>query len=226
MSYTTYEERLENMPTEQEVSLMSFNSDKAAIEKQINTATGQKDFLQAYTAIKDFNRKYEQSYSTLELKKTLLDRVEDMLKKSTAETEKLAAEAQELQTQDFPDSPEELQKLNTQADQKLLELYGQLGTNTTSNKLVIIKAIEQATENNGNRVIAIALLNLMQNPSYRPYFSHMNKEKILASSRSTLWKALDKQRNIRLEAVNKKQAESVMRSFHLRRLFNTIQNSI
>ena len=218
MAYMTYSERLDGAPTKEEQRLAAYNTDKAALEGQISTAGDQKTLLECYSAVKEFERAYSQEYATLELKKSLLGRIETVLEQSAAEEAECAEEANKLQSQDFPDSPEEIQRMNTQADQKLLEFYSQLGTNDYNNKMVISRAIKQATEGDGNRVTATALLKLMQNPSYKPYFSSTAKENILTASRSPLWRELDKQRNKALEEIGKKRAAAIMRSFHVKHL--------
>lgn len=226
MAYETYEERYENTPTEGENRLATFSADRTEVEKQISSAEDQRTLLECYGAVKEFDRAYSQEYATLELKHALLTRIEAVLEQSTAQERELATEADKLQCQDFPDSAEELQRVNTQADQKLLELYSQLGINDFNNKMVISWAIKQATEGDGNRVIATALLKLMKNPSYKLYFGPTSKEKILTASRSPLWRILDKQRNTQLEEIRKKQAAAVMQVFHLKHLRDMVKRTM
>ena len=116
--------------------------------------------------------------------------------------------------------------INIQADQYLLQLYSSLGTNVTQNKLTISKAIKQATNGDGNRVAATALLKLMQNRSYSPYFHEGDKEAILTTSRSPLWRKLDKQRNTQLGEIRKKQAAAVMQVFHLKHLRDMVKRTM
>lgn len=218
MAYMTYSERLDGAPTKEEQRLAAYNTDKAALEGQISTAGDQKTLLACYEAVKEFRREYGQEYACLELKQSLLARIEAVLEQSAGEEADCIEEANKLQSQDFPDSPEEIQRMNTQADQKLLEFYSQLGTNDFNNKTVVSRAIKQATEGDGNRVTATAPLKLMQNPSYKPYFASTDKERILTASRSPLWRELDKQRNKALEEIGKKRAAAIMRSFHVKHL--------
>ncbi|HIX99551.1 MAG TPA: hypothetical protein H9974_08535 [Candidatus Dorea intestinigallinarum] len=226
MAYETYAERFEGAPTEEEKKLAAFSADRTEVENQISSAENQKTLLECYSAVKEFERAYSQEYATLELKKSLLGRIETVLEQSAGEERELAVEADKLQAQSFPDPPEELHRINIQADQYLLQLYSSLGTNVTQNKLTISKAIKQATNGDGNRVTATALLKLMQNPSYKPYFASTDKERILTAARSPLWKSLDIERNKRLEGVRKKQAEAVMRVFHLRHLRDMVKRTM
>lgn len=226
MAYETYAERFEGAPTEEERKLTAFNADKAMIERQISVADDQKTLLKCYSEVKEFERAYSQEYATLGLKKALLGRIETVLEQSAGEERELATEADILQAQSFPDPPEELQRINIQADQYLLQLYSSLGTNVTQNKLTISKAIKQATNGDGNRVAATALLKLMQNPSYKPYFASTDNERILTASRSPLWKSLDIERNKRVEGVRKKQAAAVMQVFHLKHLRDMVKRTM
>lgn len=56
MAYMTYSERLDGAPTKEEQRLAAYNTDKAALERQISTAGDQKTLLACYEAVKEFRR--------------------------------------------------------------------------------------------------------------------------------------------------------------------------
>ena len=226
MAYETLAERYEDAPTEEELRINAFNADRSAISRQISEANNRTALLEAYTAIKQFQANYSQAYSTTELKQLLIERVKKLEAENRAEEIRLAQEAENLQTQLFPDPPEELQRISVQADQYLLQLYSGLGTNTTQNRLTISAAIKQATAGDGDRVAATALLRLLQNPSYSPYFHAGDKERISEASRSPIWKELDKQRNTSLQRVSKDRAAVMMEGLQLRNLHNVIEKGL
>lgn len=197
-----------------------YNSILRLIE-QVNDA---RSFLQVRNEIGAYAHEAgKNSMDVMKLTGKLNERIKVVTNETQASIDRLSSEIDEIKNEKFEESVEVLQKLNTQAEHKMLEIMMHLGTNNdggTGNKRRIGNYVV-----NADRPTALALMKLASLPQYMNCFTTKQKEVIVEKSKSPAEVAWERNKEPMLAEKSSQLGKEYLKAMNIRNVQKQITNT-
>lgn len=197
-----------------------YNSILRLIE-QVNDA---RTFIQCKNTISSFAKEAgEHSLDVVKLNGKLNERIKVVTNETQASIDRLSSEIDKIKSDKFTESVEVLQKLNTQAEHKMLEIMMHLGTNNdggTGNKRRIGNYVV-----NADRPTALALMKLASLPQYSDCFTTKQKGIIVEKSKSEAEIVFEKNKEPLLAEKSAQLGKAYMKAMNIRNMMKKLSNA-
>ena len=214
-----------NIKEMQAVKNRKFAKEISDIKKWVQEAKTFNDVFKVKNRLKQIVGEYGDEYSQFhvsELMQELQNKVNSLLEGISKQYEALEKQEMDIITENTKnyDSKEELEELETKANQKLLEIIMQLGKNKILNEQAIRSEMKQAVVTK-SRVNAIALSKLIGHAEYGDLITAQYKKELAVLVKSPTNKAMEKENKPKLKKIH----EQKVALFHERMKMTRIKES-
>lgn len=144
------------------------------------------------------------------LRKQMQEKVQELKQEFATNREELVKKQKLIKQQRFRESEETLTKLNTEADNILLQLLMQLSKDDVKNKVIVSDMVKRQ-----DRATSIAIMKLSQMPMYDGLITPRMKENLLVQSKSDAEIKWQEKQDNKVVEVGKELADVTMKSFML-----------
>lgn len=144
------------------------------------------------------------------LRKQMQEKVQELKQEFATNREELVKKQKLIKQQRFRESEETLTRLNTEADNILLQLLMQLSKDNVKNKVIISDMMKRQ-----DRATSIAIIKLSQMPVYEGLITPRMKENLLVLSKSDAEIKWQEKQDSRAVEVGKELADVTMKRFML-----------
>ena len=144
------------------------------------------------------------------LRKQMQEKVQELKQEFATNREELVKKQKLIKQQRFRESEETLTRLNTEADNILLQLLMQLSKDNVKNKVIVSDMMKRQ-----DRATSIAIMKLSQMPMYEGLITPKMKENLLVLSKSDAEIKWQEKQNNRVAEVGKELADITMKRFML-----------
>lgn len=144
------------------------------------------------------------------LRKQMQEKVQELKQTLITNREELVKKQKLIKQQRFRESEETLTRLNTEADNILLQLLMQLSKDDVKNKVIISDVMKRQ-----DRATSIAIMKLSQMPMYEGLITSRMKENLLVQSKSDAEIKWQEKQDNKVVEVGKELADVTMKSFML-----------
>ena len=144
------------------------------------------------------------------LRKQMQEKVQELKQEFATNREELVKIQKLIKQQRFRESEETLTRLNTEADNILLQLLMQLSKDNVKNKVIISDMMKRQ-----DRATSIAIIKLSQMPVYEGLITPRMKENLLVLSKSDAEIKWQEKQDSRAVEVGKELADVTMKRFML-----------
>ena len=144
------------------------------------------------------------------LRKQMQEKVQELKQEFATNREELVKKQKLIKQQRFRESEETLTRLNTEADNILLQLLMQLSKDDVKNKVIVSDMVKRQ-----DRATSIAIMKLSQMPMYDGLITPRMKENLLVQSKSDAEIKWQEKQDNKVVEVGKELADVTMKSFML-----------
>ena len=144
------------------------------------------------------------------LRKQMQEKVQELKQEFATNREELVKKQKLIKQQRFRESEETLTRLNTEADNILLQLLMQLSKDDVKNKVIVSDMMKRQ-----DRATSVAIMKLSQMPVYEGLITPRMKENLLVLSKSDAEIKWQEKQNNRVAEVGKELADVTMKRFML-----------
>ena len=144
------------------------------------------------------------------LRKQMQEKVQELKQEFATNREELVKKQKLIKQQRFRESEETLTRLNTEADNILLQLLMQLSKDDVKNKVIVSDMVKRQ-----DRATSIAIMKLSQMHIYDGLITPRMKENLLVQSKSDAEIKWQEKQDNKVVEVGKELADVTMKSFML-----------
>lgn len=199
--------------TEQKMSRLI--DKRNTVSKAIYNAKDYNSLIDINMQLKELEQEgYTDTCDLILIKKDFREKVNELQNECETEREKLILKQCSLKKERYLEDAKILEKLSTQADNILLQILMQLGTDKTKNKLIVSEMFNGIND----RASALALMKLSIHVVYGSLISPTMKERLLVASKSKEEIEWQESQNRAIEEVGKKLSKVTINNFMLNRL--------
>ena len=144
------------------------------------------------------------------LRKQMQEKVQELKQEFATNREELVKKQKLIKQQRFRESEETITRLNTEADNILLQLLMQLSKDDVKNKVIVSDMVKRQ-----DRATSIAIMKLSQMPMYDGLITPRMKENLLVQSKSDAEIKWQEKQDNKVVEVGKELADVTMKSFML-----------
>lgn len=214
-----------NIKEMQAVKNRKFAKEISDIKKLVQEAKTFNDVFKVKNRLKQIVGEYGDEYSQFhvsELMQELQNKVNSLLEGISKQYEALEKQEMDIITENTKnyDSKEELEELETKANQHLLEMLMRLGKNKILNEQAIRSQMNNARVTK-NRVIAVALSKLAGHTEYGYLITPQYKKELAVLVQSPTNRAVEKENKPKLKQIH----EQKVALFHERMKMSRIKES-
>lgn len=144
------------------------------------------------------------------LRKQMQEKVQELKQEFATNREELVKKQKLIKQQRFRESEETLTRLNTEADNILLQLLMQLSKDNVKNKVIVSDMMKRQ-----DRATSIAIMKLSQMPMYEGLITPKMKDSLIVQSKSDAEIRWQEKQDNKVVEVGKELADVTMKSFML-----------
>lgn len=144
------------------------------------------------------------------LRKQMQEKVQELKQEFATNREELVKKQKLIKQEHFVESAEVLTRLNSEADNILLQLLMQLSKDDVKNKVIVSDMMKRQ-----DRATSIAIMKLSQMPMYDGLITPKMKENLLVQSKSDAEIKWQEKQDNKVVEVGKELADVTMKSFML-----------